>query len=138
MWALVSKSRATGTKWETAVARYMSERLGWTVRRTGSRSYEKGDIEPDDIPWLVVECKDDKAIDLAGWIKQVEKAVLRVDLGRFGWVVSKRRMKGVSQSYVVMTLEDAVDLYSIALHAVAPGMAHRLRSESPWLGGQPS
>ena len=96
----MSKERAKGTAWETAVVDYL--RIGFPhVKRTGSADFGAGDI--DVAPGVVIECKSVARIDLAAIVDQTEAARTRnkADIGA-AWI--KRRGKSSpADGYVVMT-----------------------------------
>jgi hypothetical protein len=60
-----------GTQAETAVVRYLQEHgFPYAERRAKTGRYDCGDINVD--PSVVIEVKNHKAMDLAGWIDQTE------------------------------------------------------------------
>lgn len=61
---------------------------------------------------VVVECKNEKAINLAGWVTEAQQEAVN-DGALCGIVVSKRKGKGdPADQYVVMTLGDLLKLLS--------------------------
>jgi len=104
----LSKSKRTGTQWETDVVRYLRER-GYqdAERRALSGISDKGDIiNAGPYTW---ECKNTATIDLAGGIEET-KVETRNAGTRYGFLIVKRRRKPVSEGYAVMTLAQLCDL----------------------------
>jgi len=66
------------------------------------RPQDVGDI--DGLVGWTIECKNHKAMDLAGWVDEAERE--RVN-GRqsFAAVIAKRRHRSVGCAYVVMSLD---------------------------------
>ena len=84
--------------------------------RYAERSYGAG--RPDDvgdidgIPGVVIECKNYRTIDLAGFMDEAETE--RVNAGaELAVVVVKRRQKPAGQSYAVLTLHDLAELLKL-------------------------
>ncbi len=65
----MSRARAKGTAWETAVCNYLRI-LGWphVERRALNGAKDRGDLA--GIPGLVVECKSANKVELAGWLDE--------------------------------------------------------------------
>ena len=108
---MTSPQKAKGSQWERDVAKYFNER-GYTdvERRYGAgATLDKGDI--NGVKDTVVEAKNVGKITLASI---VDEALLEQQNAkkRFGVSVIKRRNRNVKEAYVVMTLEQWVDLYS--------------------------
>jgi len=108
---MTNPNKARGSKWELDVARYFNERGYPDVeRRYGAgATLDKGDI--NGVKDTVVEAKN--------WSKIVLSTIMDEALveqknakKRFGISVIKRRNKNVKDAYVVMTLEQWIDLYS--------------------------
>lgn len=71
----MSRARDKGTRWESAVARWLTERLGREVSREplhGSR--DVGDLRGLTICGheLAVECKDRRELRQQDWLRQAE------------------------------------------------------------------
>ena len=102
---MTTPQKAKGSQFERDVAQYLRE----NGHRYAERSYgagrqdDRGDIT--GLPGLVLECKNHKTMDLAGWIGEakVERDNAKAD---YGVVVVKRRGKSASEAYAVMTLAD--------------------------------
>ena len=101
---MANKSKQKGTAWETAVVKYLRDH-GWNLveRRALSGSQDKGDIANLATPrgQVVVECKAEKAFDLARYLREVrtetENASAWVGVA---WVKAPR--KSVEDSYILM------------------------------------
>jgi hypothetical protein len=98
----VSASKQKGTAFETAVVRFM-QAAGFDVeRRALQGSLDKGDIAGLD-GW-VLECKAEKAITLAEYMKEAEQEAVNAGVPWYAAIV-KRRNKNVSDAYVVLPLK---------------------------------
>lgn len=95
----VNKDR--GTRWETRVARYLG-----LERRAQSGNKDKGDIRH---PSAVIECKNHKSMNLAGWMDEaeVEKRNAGVELA---FVVFPRRNHTTGKGYCLMSIEQLARL----------------------------
>jgi Holliday junction resolvase len=108
---MTSPQKAKGSQWERDIAKYFNDRGYPDVeRRYGAgATLDKGDI--NGVKDTVVEAKNLAKITLASIVDEtlVEQANAKK---RFGISIIKRRNKNVKDAYVVMTLEQWVDLYS--------------------------
>lgn len=103
----MSRERAKGTAFETAVVGVFRERFPHVERRAMSGVLDRGDLA--GVPGFVIECKAHKTPSFGVWLREAEAE--RVNAGvEFGAVVSKCPGKGPSDSLFVMRLEDAVRL----------------------------
>ena len=98
-------SRRKGMRYENDVANYIGDRYIKTNR---------GGFDGDDghLGELVsVECKNQKTLDLAGWLKQA-----RDNAGeRIGVVIHKRRgVSNVGDHYVLLSVDDFLELWQRA------------------------
>lgn len=112
----MSRSKAKGTAWETMVCDYLRG-LGWlhVERRALSGTSDRGDVA--GIPGLVVECKNEKALSLAGWVDEAEVERAN-DRARYGVVWHHRRGRGSpADAYVTMTGAQFVSLLRDAGYA---------------------
>jgi hypothetical protein len=101
----MSRQRAKGTAWETAIVGYLRDK-GWThaERRALGGAQDKGDIA--GVIGVVIEAKSCKTHDLAGWIDEaaVERDNADADLGVV-WF-KRRGYTSPGKGYVLMTGED--------------------------------
>ena len=108
---MTNPNKAKGSKWELDVARYFNERgFPEVERRYGAgATLDKGDI--NGVKDTVVEAKNWAKISLSTIMDEtlVEQKNAKK---KFGIAIIKRRNKNVSQAYVMMTLEQWIDLYS--------------------------
>jgi hypothetical protein len=108
---MTTPQKAKGSQFERDVAKYFNDQGYPEVeRRYGAgATLDKGDI--NGVHDTVVECKNLAKITLASIVDEalVEQKNAKK---RFGISVIKRRNKNIKESYVVMTLEQYVDLYS--------------------------
>lgn len=108
---MTSKQKEKGSRWEREVAKYFNERGYQDVeRRYGAgATLDKGDI--NGVRDTVVECKDVAKITLASIVDEALTEQVNAKK-KFGISVIKRRNRNVKDAYVVMTLEQWIDLFS--------------------------
>lgn len=98
---MVNRPKILGTTWESAVVTYLRTWWPSAERRSLQGNLDKGDIiNAGPYVW---ECKNTKAIDLAGGIDETKQEIVNAKT-EFGFLVVKRRMKSTGESYCVMTL----------------------------------
>lgn len=100
----MSKQRAKGTMFESAVAQFLRDNgFPHAERRALHGTLDKGDLT--GMPGLVFECKNHKELSLSEWLKETETE--RVNAAAdFGVLVAKRRgVWDAGQSYAVLTLD---------------------------------
>jgi hypothetical protein len=113
----VSKSRAKGTDFETAVVNYLKENRVLNATRLPTSS-PLGDIDGTGV---VLECKNQKTMTLAAWVDQAAKAGT-VAARRF-FVIHKRPRKNVAESYVTFQLKDLPGLLVLLqANSMGPGV----------------
>ena len=106
----MSKSRAKGTAWESACVNWLHDHgMPWVERRALAGAADKGDLL---VPGLMVECKAEQRIDLAGYMKEVKAQVANCPEGTVGIAWVKARGKGVGDSYIVMTPATFLELWN--------------------------
>lgn len=110
---MTNPSKQRGTRYEGEVADYF-RRQGWVQaeRRALAGANDMGDIT--GIPGVVIECKNHRTHDLAGWVAELE-----VELGNAGCdiglvAVRRRGTADRSRDYAVMPMHVAVRLLRIA------------------------
>lgn len=96
----MSKSKRTGTAFETAVVRFLDEAGVPAYRPAPAGSQDKGDVRAG--PW-VLECKATRDIRLA---EAVDEALTEManDGATKAAAVIKRRRRNVADAYVVLPL----------------------------------
>ena len=96
----MSKSRAKGTAWESAIVGYLRAK-GYhrAERRALAGAQDKGDIH---LPGLMIEAKALRDITLASIMDEVVAQTAHCEPGTLGVAWIKRRNKGIDRSYVVM------------------------------------
>ena len=111
-----SKSRAKGTRWESDIVKYL-DAMGANVQRlvqTGSS--DQGDIRADN---FILQARDRAQIDLSGSIDDAHQQLAHFQKLHPGEgvdncaAVIKRRRRGISEGYVVMTLIDFARVLNI-------------------------
>ena len=108
---MTTRAKQIGSQWERDIAKYFNDRGYPEVeRRYGAgATLDKGDI--NGVVDTVVEAKNLAKITLASIVDEALSEQQNAKK-RFGISVIKRRNKNVKDAYVVMTLEQWVDLYS--------------------------
>lgn len=116
----MSAARQKGTRAETAVVDYLRT-VGFpqAERRALGGNKDRGDIA--GVVSTVLEVKDCKTTDLAGWVRELEAEIAN-DGARYGAVVHKRRGKGspgdwyatMPVSRLVTLLLDALGIEQVA------------------------
>jgi hypothetical protein len=112
----VSKSKAKGTSAEVAIRDYLRENgYPYCERLPTEGARDRGDLTGID-PSVVVEIKNCKTMDLAGWLKEVEVEKANAK-ARIGAIWHKRRGKGSPADwYVTMSGEDFLRLLKTWTH----------------------
>ena len=105
----MSAARRKGTAAETAVVRHLHLR-GWphAERRALHGNHDRGDIA--GLPGVVLEIKNTKTINLAGWVTELEDEITN-DQADTGAVIIKRRgTTHVGDWYAVLPVDRYLDL----------------------------
>lgn len=97
-------SKRKGSAWELAISKYLVEQ-GWkhAERRIAGATLDKGDIY--GIIGCVIEAKNEKRIDLAGYIKELEVECANAKATTGVAIVKKRGTTNVGDAYAVMTVD---------------------------------
>lgn len=101
-------SKRKGTAYEVALADFFNERGLAAYRKAPSGAQDKGDI---GFCRFTVEAKACKEITLAAFLDEAVTEAKNAGT-EFHLLAIKRRMKGVGESYAVMTMEQFVGLAS--------------------------
>ena len=96
----MSKARAKGTSFETAVVEILNEEGFPDAKRPGPTNWEFGDI--DGIP-IVLEAKNQQTMALATWMKQAEIASQKAGMPFV--VVHKRKGKNARKAYATQDFD---------------------------------
>jgi hypothetical protein len=117
----VSRSKAKGTAWESAIVAYLNG-AGFPVeRRTQAGAHDKGDVA--GLP-LVIEAKNCRATELAAWVDEAQAEARNAGVP-VGVVWHHRRGKASpADGFVTMRGEDFLILLAGAralLKALAAG-----------------
>ena len=104
----MNKSKAKGTSWESAIVNYLQQWAFKARRKVLSGAQDKGDIEIPELPYLVIEAKNEKRYFLAEYIKEVLAET--ENAGReIGWVWMHRQGKSdPADGYVLMDGRTAI------------------------------
>lgn len=105
----MSKQRAKGTAAETAVVRYLQDHgFPHAERRALHGQNDMGDVT--GVGPVVLEVKNHAALDLAGWVKELEAEISNANANT-GAVVAKRRGKTDAAAwYAILPFGDLVEL----------------------------
>ncbi len=101
-------SKAKGTAYEVAVCAFLRDHgFPYAERRALAGSDDKGDV--GGIPGVMLELKATKTLALSQWMNEVrtEKANAHAQVGA---CVVKRRSHSIAKSYVILELQDFVEL----------------------------
>lgn len=118
----MSKQRAKGTKFETAVATYLRMATGQEIERNPLYGDgDRGDLRGLKIKGepITVECKNTKKLEVSNFLDQVEKESAN-NLSDYGIVVWKRPKIGIDSPLktgdhaVIMTLSTFSELINQA------------------------
>jgi len=120
-----NRHKAKGTAYETLVKNYLIDKGFKEARRAALEGAEdKGDIhgiqqrvtlrhgQRVTLRHVCVQCKNDKSFNFSGWLDDTVEQAKRLS-GALPALVVKRKGKGekaLGDSYVVMRLDDFVDL----------------------------
>ncbi len=102
-------SKRKGSAWELAIAKYLIEK-GWkhAERRIAGSTIDKGDIY--GIIGCVIEAKNEKRIDLAGYMKELKVEIANAKAATGVAIVKKKGTTDVGEAYAVMPVQVWVDL----------------------------
>jgi len=101
-----------GTRWETAIVDFLRVFVPHVERRACNGAKDRGDIA--GIPGVVIEAKNARSMDLAGWIDEAEAERVN-DGAALGVVWHHRRGRGTpGHGYVTMTGYQFVGLLTAA------------------------
>lgn len=115
----MNASKQKGTRFETLIARYLSERLGAEItRRALTGAQDRGDIEGVKAGGyrVVIECKDTKRPDLPKHMRETARECAN-DGARIGVLVQHAPGVGavhVGSNWAVMTVDDLISLINLA------------------------
>jgi len=94
-------SKRKGSAWELAIAKYLIDQ-GWkhAERRIAGSTIDKGDIY--GIIGCVIEAKNEKRIDLAGYMKELQVEIANAKAATGVAIVKKKGTTDVGEAYAVM------------------------------------
>jgi hypothetical protein len=106
----MNKSKIKGTYMETRAVNHLIARgFKYAERRALQGTNDRGDVS--GIPGVVIEVKNQKQMDLAGWIDET-LAEQKNAGASVAFCVFPRRNRSIGQAYVVMTFDQAISLIS--------------------------
>lgn len=108
----MSKQRAKGTAAETAVVRYLRDHgFPQAERRALHGTADKGDIT--GIGPIVLEVKNHKQLDLAGWIKELETEISNAAADTGAVIAKKRGTTDPGEWYAILPVARLVELLRV-------------------------
>ena len=114
---LVNSAKSKGTWFETAVVNYLrANGFPRVYRPAPGGALDKGDIHGIMQGLgrkVIIQCKNQKAFNLSGWLNDTVEQALNVGEGTVPILVVKRPKVGektLGETYVVMCLEDFVGI----------------------------
>lgn len=119
-----NRSKAKGTAFEVLVRDYLIKKGFIHAHRTALEGgLDKGDIhgiaQAETHRKVCIQCKNDKSFNISGWLNDTVEQAGRLG-GAVPALVVKRKGKGekaLGDSYVVMRLDDLVDLLQEARYS---------------------
>lgn len=111
----MTRSKATGTRFESDVVTYLRNLGGLDVERlTLSGSADVGDIVVKERGLItIIEAKATQRLDLAGWWKQATTEARNYELSRklepgtaYPIIVHKRRNASIADAWVTLSLSE--------------------------------
>ena len=99
---MANPHKAKGTRWESAVRDFLKEErcLDHARRIAATGALDIGDIHMEP---FVIQAKNQKSFDLAGWVADAEEQADRAGMP-YGVAVVKAPRKPTERGYVVMSL----------------------------------
>ena len=107
---MTTPSKRKGSQYERDVVKWLVS-MGYTCaeRAYGAgRHDDVGDI--DGIDGVVIECKNEKRINIPGYLKELEDEMIHADAETGVVLIKKRGTSNISESYAVMPAELWVNL----------------------------
>jgi hypothetical protein len=100
---MANRSKAKGTSWETRIVNYLLSQLFRAKRKVLSGSEDRGDIEIEDFPWLVIEAKNEKTYRFPAYVEEAEKEAVNAgaEIG-VAWVHRQRKAEA-EDGFVIMS-----------------------------------
>lgn len=107
-------SKQKGTSWETQIVAVLTASGFRAKRKALSGANDKGDIEIEGLPWLVIEAKNWNKPALAQWVDEARKEAVNAK-AKIGVVWHHRARKGSPlDGFVTMSGETFMELMKIA------------------------
>lgn len=112
---MANKRKAKGTSFETLVKNYLNNKGFKNARRAVLEGgQDKGDIHgvASSTRQVCIQCKNQRSFDLSGWLNATVEQAKRLGDALPALVVKRpgKGDKAVGDTYVVMRLDDFVDL----------------------------
>jgi hypothetical protein len=105
----MSKSKAKGTTWETAVVDYLRGRGAVHAERRASHgNTDRGDIA--GVPGVVIEAKNAAKVELGNWLVELQAEVINASAAVGAVWIKRRGRASPGDGYAVLTGEDLVTL----------------------------
>jgi hypothetical protein len=104
---MVNRAKKTGTAHESRSVTWL-KRNGWPYARriTMKGQRDEGDIDLGNGIPVVVEAKAEKAIDLAGYVKELGAEIVNADAETGVVIIKRRGTTDVGKYYALTTVEN--------------------------------
>tara|TARA_R110002167_G_scaffold333384_1_gene540437 strand:+ start:323 stop:697 length:375 start_codon:yes stop_codon:yes gene_type:complete len=107
---MANPSKEKGTRWESAVAKFLQSKgfPVWRMAQTGAQ--DEGDL--GGLPSWAFECRDRQKMDLSKNVRDANsRAIAKGAL--YGVTIMKKRNSAVGSAYVAMDLETFAEILEI-------------------------
>ena len=107
---MANQSKEKGTRWESAVAKFLQSKgfPVWRMAQTGAQ--DEGDL--GGLPSWAFECRDRQKMDLSKNVRDANsRAIAKGAL--YGVTIMKKRNSAVGSAYVAMDLETFAEILEI-------------------------
>ena len=106
---MTSPERRKGSQFERDVVAYLQANGHRYAERAygAGRPDDRGDI--DGIPGFAIECKNHRALDLAGWCTEASAEAANARRPRWA-VIFKRKQRATADAYVLVSLATFAEL----------------------------
>ena len=107
---MANPSKERGTRWESAVAKFLQSKgfPVWRMAQTGAQ--DEGDL--GGLPSWAFECRDRQKMDLSKNVRDANsRAIAKGAL--YGVTIMKKRNSAVGSAYVAMDLETFAEILEI-------------------------
>lgn len=104
----MNRSKAKGTAWTTAIVNYLKPWFPHAEARVQHGAKDMGDII--NVPGWVIEAKNCKTFNLAGWLGEAKQEAVNAGVGWYAVWFKRRGTTDPGRSYVLLDGETFVRL----------------------------